>query len=70
MGTVKFKSGMPVVSTCSAAISAACHPSYHEEAGAHLMELQWGVTDEMDGVGHCSFSARKITMPDEKIPYM
>jgi hypothetical protein len=70
MSMVRFKSGMPVVSTCSAAISAACHPSPHEEAGAHLMALQWGVTEEANGVGHCTFSAGKVNTPDEKTPYI
>jgi hypothetical protein len=70
MGTRKLRSGMPVVSTCSAAISAAIHPSPYEEAGAHLMPIQWGVTDEHDGVGHCTFSARKVKMPDETTPYL
>jgi len=70
MACVKLRSGMPVVSTCSAAISAACHPAHNEEAGAHLMLLQWGVTDEIDGVGHCTFSAREVKMPDAKTPYI
>lgn len=66
-GMRRFKSGMPVVSTCSAAISAACHASQDEEENPHLMKMQWGVTDYEagDGVSHCTFSAKEVKAPDE-----
>ena len=35
------KSGMPLASTCSAAISAACHPP-RDDNEAHLFPVQWG----------------------------
>ncbi|KAF2673576.1 hypothetical protein BT63DRAFT_467104 [Microthyrium microscopicum] len=65
----KFKSGVPVVSTCSAAISAALHPSPNEPADATLQELQWGVTGTDMGLGHCTFSARQVSAPKEQVPY-
>jgi hypothetical protein len=66
----RLKSGMPVASTCSAAISAACHPSAKEHEDGPLMEIKWGVTDEADGVGHCTFSAQEVGVPNEKTPYL
>ena len=35
---------MPLVSTCSAAISANCHPPKADKQ-AHLLPLQWGVIE-------------------------
>jgi hypothetical protein len=34
------------------------------------MEIKWGVTDEADGVGHCTFSAQEVGVPNEKTPYL
>jgi hypothetical protein len=65
----KYKSGMPVTSTCSAAISAACHPSSNEEADAYLREMQWGVTETQHGIRHCTFSAKDVLAPDNQTPY-
>lgn len=69
LSTRKFKSGMPVVSTCSAAISAACHPDPTEEPESWLKEIQWGVTEVKDGSGHCTFSAKDVSPPSERVPY-
>jgi hypothetical protein len=66
----KLKSGMPVASTCSAAIAAACHPSKKEQEDAPLLPIKWGVTDMLDGAGHCTFSAKDVSMPDERTPYL
>jgi hypothetical protein len=66
----KYKSGMPVVSTCSAAISAACHPSPNEKPDMWLQDIQWGVTEVLDGSGHCTFSAKDVAIPDERTPYV
>lgn len=55
---------MPLASTCSAAISAACHrPEADKEA--HLLPVQWGVvgTDEQDRE-YCSFTtSRDVVAP-------
>ena len=46
--------GPPIVSTCSAAISAACHLGPTHEATTYE-EIRWGVTGPVwNGVGHCS----------------
>jgi hypothetical protein len=70
MSGQKLKSGMPVTSTCSAAISAAIHPSPFEDEYADMQPLQWGVTDVRDGVGHCTFSAQDVKVPDEHTQYL
>jgi len=66
----RYKSGMPVVSTCSAAISAACHPSPNEEPNAWLRPIQWGETEISAESGHCTFSSRDVNTPDERTPYI
>ena len=59
-GSRRLRSNMPVAGSCSAAISAACHPvPYDKMAGLEL--LQWGVTSlEGDEKGHCSFSSGEV----------
>jgi hypothetical protein len=54
---------MPLVSTCSAAISANCHrPDPDKEA--HLLPVQWGVTEEeLDGIERCSFTTLRTVQP-------
>jgi len=51
--------GPPLVSTCSTAISAACHPRHLWEDGMWNGELRWGahrtVVDQ-HGWGHCSLA--------------
>lgn len=68
----KMPSGMPLVSSCSAAISAACHrPS--EDTDAHLLPILWGVVDEPGPMGEgnekpgrCSFTtSRNVRQPEE-----
>lgn len=51
----RFEPGAPpVVGTCSAAISAACHPMVKDEDMV-FKELRWGVSGGFpNGVGHCS----------------
>lgn len=61
---------MPMVSTCSAAISASCHrpPGDYD---AWQLPVLWGVTPGRGGkydkeVGHCSFTtARDVSRPVE-----
>lgn len=56
---------MPMASTCSAAISAACHPP-PGDIEAYLLPVEWGEVswDEVNQVGHCSFT----TLEDVKRP--
>jgi hypothetical protein len=65
----RLDSPMPVTSTCSAAISAACHPTLEEPEDAVTLPLQWGVTETIRGVGHCTFSSRDVKGIDDCTPY-
>lgn len=63
MGFRRYEAGMPLASSCSAAISAACHPPV-DDVDAAVLPLMWGVVEEdMDGVGHCSFTSREVVPP-------
>jgi hypothetical protein len=64
-----YPAGMPLASSCSAAISAACHAP-PEESGASLLPVQWGaVTHGKVGdngeepIGHCCFSSLPVEVP-------
>jgi hypothetical protein len=62
-GYIPYKEGMPLASSCSLAISAACHPDDAEEEVEALSEqrLQWGVVStSVNGIGHCAFSSRAV----------
>lgn len=71
----RFKSTMPLAGSCSAAISAACHPPKDDCTDtAALGELMWGETglppdwdiDQSDGddqKGHCSFTSLDAVQP-------
>lgn len=62
---------MPLASTCSAAISAACHqPEADKEA--HLLPVQWGVVGETnDGIEYCSFTTwRDVVAPTRGSEYL
>jgi hypothetical protein len=69
IGRLKFADGMPVASSCSAAISAACHPS-SEDANASSLPVQWGAvthgkrtSNTGEPVGHCAFSSLPVEEP-------
>lgn len=59
---------MPLAGSCSAAISAACHPP-KADVGASLKRVMWGVVaegnpnDSGESVGHCSFTSFKVEAP-------
>ena len=54
---------MPLMSTCSAAISAGCH-RLMDDFDAHLLPVRWGVVSSEGSVGHCSFTtARDVSSP-------
>jgi hypothetical protein len=74
----RLKSAIPLAGTCSAAISAACHPPKNVRTGTVTHgELMWGETDlswtldsgdddddESDGPrGHCSFTPSEARQP-------
>ncbi|KAF2475426.1 uncharacterized protein BDR25DRAFT_279479 [Lindgomyces ingoldianus] len=67
-GYWKFKPGIPLAGSCSAAISAACHSGEWdgvEGARAVCEIVQWGVVGKGgDGVGHCAFSSKEVERPE------
>ena len=77
MGFRRYGDSMPLVGSCSAAISAACHQPMEDQAAADKA-LLWGVP-ESDGdtdheygncrhgqvVGHCSFTSFSVSPPQE-----
>ena len=67
-GFRRYDDGIPLVGSCSAAISAACHrPGV--DAMAYSRSVMWGVMDgdENGGmgseVGHCCFSSFEVGKP-------
>jgi hypothetical protein len=67
IGFVKLPSSMPVASSCSAAIAAACH-TMNENVDRDRAEkkLMWGdVRQDRDGIGHCQFSEQEVSRPKE-----
>jgi hypothetical protein len=64
----RHKGRMPLASSCSAAISAACHPP-EGDVDACLLPVQWGTVKHVSaedgdkGVGHCSFSSWPVEIP-------
>ncbi|ERF76580.1 hypothetical protein EPUS_05853 [Endocarpon pusillum Z07020] len=59
----RYKRGIPLAGSCSAAISAACYGREDVDSAA---PLQWGVTSpEGEEIGHCAFSDKEVRMPVE-----
>ncbi|KAJ5354961.1 uncharacterized protein N7496_012173 [Penicillium cataractarum] len=60
----RLKPGMPVVGSCSLAISAACHPPKSDESAA-VKPLLWGaVAHEENGKpGHCCLTSFEVEKP-------
>ena len=62
------KTGMPLMGSCSAAISAACHPPDDDRDASKLL-VKWGLVGykTFDGnakeVGHCTFTSFKVRAP-------
>jgi len=63
-GFRRYDDGIPLVGSCSAAISAACHPQRGDEM-AFLKPVMWGKVheDRTDGLGHCCFSSFEVERP-------
>ena len=66
-GFRRYRVGMPLVASCSAAISAACwRPDGDANAGEN--GVMWGVVEEgegEEGVGHCCFTSWEVEKPVE-----
>ena len=70
-GCRRYRPGIPLAGSCSAAISAACHAP-DEDVDAVEKPLLWGAGfgKEKDGaVGHCSFTSLEAEMPVEGKDY-
>jgi hypothetical protein len=67
IGSSRLPSSMPLVSSCSAAIAAACHvlPGESGQSTAKA-EVMWGALgDDREEVGHCGFSMYEVRQPVE-----
>jgi hypothetical protein len=57
----RYKTCMPLVSSCSGAISAACHPRPNEGRGIATRQLRWGVLSlNQNGSEHCGFGSSDV----------
>ena len=65
-GFRRYNPGIPLVGSCSAAISAACHRP-NDDSSASLLPLKWGCldADSRSRTGHCSLSSFDVTSPEE-----
>lgn len=67
LGAKKYEASMPVASSNSLAIAAACHvpTAEFECTNVALKKVQWGVVEEKnnEGVGHCCFSSLYVEQP-------
>lgn len=63
-GFRRYDAGMPLVGSCSAAISAACHQPRNDQT-ASVLPVKWGVVEPRvgGGHGHCSFTSLEVTPP-------
>ena len=68
-GFYTYRPGIPLVGSCSAGISAACHRPERDDA-ASTERLKWGVVHcggmegaKEDQIAHCSFSSFKALPP-------
>ncbi|KAI4909316.1 hypothetical protein J4E90_008013 [Alternaria incomplexa] len=64
-----YPAGIPLASSCSAAISAACHAPL-EDVNASLLPVQWGAVthgkageDGDEPIGRCCFTSFPVEMP-------
>lgn len=63
-GFRKYKQGMPLAGSCSAAISAACHRP-REDVDAAVLPVLWGSVGTEGPIGHCCFTSFEISAPVE-----
>lgn len=70
-GSRKCQVGMPLVGSCSAAISAACH-HFSNDPDAALLPVMWGTieSEDEDKIGHCCFSSLDVSPPIEGDVYI
>ena len=61
-GFKRYKPGVPLVGSCSAAISAACHRP-NEDVDAPFKPVMWGAVESSNPIGHCCFTSFEVTKP-------
>ncbi|CAG9971465.1 unnamed protein product [Clonostachys byssicola] len=70
LGRFTFKEGMPLSGSSSVGIAAACHVC---EKTSSRRPVTWGVVvpanHAPDGVGHCSFSNKRVELPEQGSRY-
>ncbi|KAH0542508.1 hypothetical protein FGG08_003104 [Glutinoglossum americanum] len=74
LGFRRYRADIPLVGSCSVAISAACHRSKLEGPEIAYEKVQWGVVrrneEEVGSTyGHCSFSAEEVEVPEIGVYY-
>ena len=63
LGFRRLKASMPLAGSCSASISAACHPPTGD-ADAAVLGLTWGVVGYGENeISHCSFTSHNVPAP-------
>ena len=61
-GSRKLRPGLPLVGSCSAGISAACHPPA-QDIKVSKVPLMWGTVETEGEYGHCCFTHKPVNMP-------
>lgn len=61
-GFRRYKPGIPLTGSCSAAVSAACQRPKEDEDVADKT-VMWGVASTKNGVGNCCFESFEVTPP-------
>ncbi|MCJ1308393.1 hypothetical protein MMC25_002046 [Agyrium rufum] len=58
----RYPGNIPLATTGSAAISAACHPP-KDDVDAAFKEVQYGEIGRLDGFRHCTFTSHEVSTP-------
>lgn len=61
-GSRRYREGMPLIGSCSAVISAACHALVNDPDAA-LMPVLWGAVESKGTAGHCCFTSFDVSPP-------
>ena len=61
-GFRRYKPGVPLVGSCSAAISAACHRP-NDDVDAPFKPVMWGAVESNNPIGHCCLTSFEVTKP-------
>lgn len=67
-GFRQYPAGMPLVGSCSAAISAACHPP-KADFDAAVLPVMWGAVPTTEETGHCCMTSFEVMPPVREESY-